>query len=132
VDATLRAITECHRVDEVKEIHDKARAMEIYAQQAMNLDAERKAIEIRMRAERRLGQMLKEMEKAKPSGANQHKDRSHDETDPQTLSDLGISKTQSSRWQQMAEMPAEMFENILAEPMVMLLTAGIVLDQRGK
>jgi hypothetical protein len=111
VDAMLHAITECHRLDEAKEIRDKARAMEIYAQQAMNLDAERKAIEIRLRAERRLGQMLKEREKAK---GNQYTPaRSHDATEHTKLSDLGISKTQRSRWQQMAEMPDELFENIL-------------------
>ena len=38
-------------VDEVKEIHDRMRAIEIYAKQAMNTDAERKATDIRIRAE---------------------------------------------------------------------------------
>jgi hypothetical protein len=47
--------------DEAKEIRDKARALEVYAKQAQNREAERKAAEIRIRAERRAGQLLKEM-----------------------------------------------------------------------
>jgi hypothetical protein len=55
------------------------------------------------------------MPKAKPSGSNQHKQRSHDATDPPTLADLGISKDQSSRWQKLATMPEQQFEAAVAE-----------------
>src|SRR5260363_39900 len=50
-----KAIAECHRVDEVKELRDKARALEVYAQQARNREAEDKARKIRNRAQRRMG-----------------------------------------------------------------------------
>ena len=63
-DAMCRAIAECHSVDEVKDIRDKARALEAYANQAKNTDAERKALEIRLRAERKTGQLIKEMQEA--------------------------------------------------------------------
>ena len=52
------------------------------------------------------------MEKAKGaqgSGSNQHQVRSHDTTAP-TLSDLGVSKDQSSHWQQLAGVPDDEFE----------------------
>jgi hypothetical protein len=58
----------------------------------------------------RAGQMLREMEKAKPSGSNPHQDRSHDATDPKPLSGFGISKTQSPRWQKLAAIPEADFE----------------------
>ena len=44
----------------MKEIRDKARALEVYAAQALNRDAERKAAEIRVRAERKTGELLKQ------------------------------------------------------------------------
>ena len=40
-----------------KDIRDKARAIEVYARQARNVEAERRACEIRLRAERRCGQL---------------------------------------------------------------------------
>ena len=58
-DRMCTAIAECHRVDEVKDLRDKAMALEIYAKQAKNTDAERRACEIRLRAERRTGELLK-------------------------------------------------------------------------
>ncbi len=61
------------------------------------------AAEIKLRAERRAGGMLKEMER-RPRGATK-KERSHDVTLPPTLKDIGISKMQSSRWQQEAAVP---------------------------
>jgi hypothetical protein len=43
-------------------------------------------------AEIKIGRELAKMPKAKPSGSNQHKDRSHKGTDPATLKELGVSK----------------------------------------
>lgn len=65
-----RAIAECHSVDEVKDLHDKARALEIYAKQAMNVEAERKATEIRLRAERRAGELMAALRRIPPQKAN--------------------------------------------------------------
>jgi hypothetical protein len=63
-------------------------------------EAEQKACEIRLRAERRAGQMLGEMEKAKGGGDPRPEHRSHAARGgAKPLSDLGISHTQSSRWQ---------------------------------
>ncbi len=74
-----------------------------------------RAIEIRIRAERRCGELLAEMEKAK--GAAQPGVGRAGGTGSQratTLSDLGISKTQASRWQKLAEVPEEEFEATFA------------------
>jgi hypothetical protein len=98
-----------------------------YARQAKNTEAERQACEIRLRAERRCGQLLKETEKAKGAqgtGSNQYQVRSIGTTAP-TLSDRGISKDQSSRWQKLADVPEEQFEAALAGP-DMPTTSGII------
>ena len=75
-DAMCRAIAEAHAVDEVKDIRDKARAIEMYARQAQNTEAEERAREIRLRAERKCGQMLADLKaagKMAKGGAPYHK-----------------------------------------------------------
>ena len=69
------------------------------------------AAEIKLRAERRAGEMLKETEKQQPGDYKRshdvtvqippgpEKDRLHDVTYPPSLDDLGITKMQSHRWQ---------------------------------
>lgn len=121
-DHMCRAIDAAYEVDEVKDIRDKAVAFEAYARQAKNTEAERRACEIRLRAERKAGQLLTTMDRAgrgKPAKTS----------DATTLNDLGISRDQSSRWQQLANVPEEEFEVALAAP-EKPSTNGIIQGQR--
>jgi hypothetical protein len=58
--------------------------------------------EIKLRAERRMGEMLKEIELNKGAitpGTNRGTTQLHDVTSSPKLSDIGIEKHESSRWQ---------------------------------
>jgi phage N-6-adenine-methyltransferase len=57
--AACQALAAAKNVDEVKDIRDKAEAMRAYAKQAKNKRMEVDAAEIRLRAERRLGELIK-------------------------------------------------------------------------
>lgn len=111
-DAMCLAIDNAYAVDEVKDIRDKAFAFEAYARQAKNTEAERRACEIRLRAERKVGQLLAEK---KERGEILPHERPRGST-AATLSELGVSKDQSSKWQQLAGVPEEEFEAALAGP----------------
>jgi hypothetical protein len=64
-DNACRALAEAKSVDEVLNIRDKAEAARAYAKQAKNRLMELDAWELRVRAERRLGEVLKEMRRTK-------------------------------------------------------------------
>ena len=68
-------------------------------------DAERRACQIRMRAEKKAGALDKVREKAKASGTNQHQERFRDGTSPPTLRDLGVSKRQVHDWRKLDDAP---------------------------
>jgi len=115
-EAARRALAEARRVDEVKGIRDRAAALAQYAHQAKDTQLLKDATEIRFRAERRRGELLAAMPKAKeaegnPGGRGAPIVRSPVETaQSPTLAELGITKTQSSRWQKLAALPDEKFE----------------------
>jgi hypothetical protein len=112
-DDAKRALAAAYRVDEVKSVRDKAMAMRLYAAQAKDRVLIDQATEIKLRAERRAGELLREAERAKPRGSNQHKDRSRAATDPPTLAELGVSKSQSSQWQKLAAIDEADFEVVV-------------------
>lgn len=133
-DAMCSAIAACHGVDEAREIRSKARAFEVYAAQANNRDAERMAAEIRIRAERKVGELLKEMKvNGKRQGQGGNKIAKSDEAIlvPRTLSDLGISPDQSSQWQKLAEIPEPQFEEAIKQSWSVPNTESIVNGYRA-
>src|ERR1700736_1987647 len=106
---------EVRSVDEVRAIHDFAEAARIYARQArLGLEAQNDAAEIKLRAERKLGELLAAL--PKQNGGDAARARSQAATEvPPRLGDLGISKTQSSRWQAIAAVPEHVFDRHLAD-----------------
>jgi hypothetical protein len=113
-DAMCLAISAAYAVDEVKQLLDQATAIEVYARQSNNIEAERQACEIRLRATRRLGVLLEARAKAK-GGQPKNPSRGAS-TSPKTLSDLGISYDQSARAQRLAAVPEPQFEAAIKAP----------------
>jgi len=116
------AIAECHSVDEVAQLRNQAEAYRYALRQAKESpEVIRKAEEIKLRAERRAGELLKETPKQKPG---EYK-RSHAVTVTPTLAEIGITKNQSSKWQKIASITEEKFENFLSVQKE-LSTAGVL------
>ncbi|MBZ5598468.1 MAG: hypothetical protein LAO03_22180 [Acidobacteriia bacterium] len=123
-DAARKAIASAYRVDEAKKIRDKAEAVRTYAKLAGDLEMQNMAAEIRIRAERRAGQLLSDMEK-NPGTRGEGRPRkdgtkftrsSRTTAYPPKLEDIGITKDQSSKWQRLALLVDEgTFEKALAQ-----------------
>jgi len=76
-------------------------------------DLLRHATEIKVRAERRCGEMLRDMQKSTGGDAQRTRFQKGTESPP-TLADMGIEKHQSSRWQKLAAVPETQFEQAVA------------------
>jgi hypothetical protein len=99
------------------------------------------ATELRIRAERRLGEMLKVMEKEK--GGRPTKNQSLESTSFSTIStlqDIGITKNDSSKFQRLASIDEPSFETavtnlkeqaIAGKPSA-LSTVGVIKDKFSK
>lgn len=107
ITAAKRSLAQASSLDEVLELRDKAEAIRTYLRASReSLEAQNAAADIRLRAERKAGELLAEMDK------HNGDPRSHDVT---RLADLGITKMQSSRWQSIARVPEEKYIEIVAE-----------------
>ncbi len=87
--------------------------------------------EIKVRAERRAGEMLREMEKAeqrRTAAKGRPKASTNGDASP-TLKKLGVTRDQSSDWQRLTEIPEPEFERRRAQRE---LTSGELERRRGR
>jgi hypothetical protein len=109
----IRALAE--RIDSIgdaKSLADKARAAQVWAERArLGDDQVNLAAVAKLWAERRAGELLIETREngSRSTGAGTHESRGAQ------LSDLGITKHESSRFQQLAEIPADTFEQAVEQ-----------------
>jgi hypothetical protein len=135
-DAACRALAAASSVDEVKDISNRAVALAAYARQAKNRDLEANAVVLRVRAERRLGEMLTIQKKtvglAKPGRKPAIGSRAEPISAP-TLAEAGIDKKLSARAQKIAAMPMRKFEASLTDlrKRIILTDATIINGARS-
>lgn len=122
LDRARTALLEARTVDEVRDLRDKAQAVRAYVRKArLGHNILLEAAAIKLRAERRLGEMLQLLPLARSAPGNQHKPGCEDaDTNGVRLQEIGISKSESSRLQKIASLPESQFEqyvegNLLAE-----------------
>lgn len=112
-DAARYALQAAITVDEVKDIRDKSEAMAAYARQAKDVELIKWATEIKVRAERKAGQLLADIPKVK--GGNPNFATGHTMLPvAKTLEELGVTKNESSRWQKLAAVSDSQFEEAVA------------------
>jgi hypothetical protein len=103
VDAS-RLLDEAKSVGEIKLIRDKAEAVRTYARAArLGLAFQNRAAALKLRAERKAGRLLAAL---KLRGGDR---RSKDRRSPLKLADMGVSRAESKRWQQMASIAETKF-----------------------
>jgi hypothetical protein len=136
-DTACRAVAEARSVDEVLDIRDASIAMKAYARQANNRDMEADAIEIRMRAMRRMDQM-RQAQKASIglARAGRHKKIGLPENPIPTLAEVGIDKNLAHEGRKLGALSEQEFEQKVVEARDAVTTAvakvvkSIVVDHR--
>jgi hypothetical protein len=119
-DEACRAVADAKTVDDVREISAQADAVRAYAKQAKNKQLEIDAAEIRIRAERRLGELMaaqgETVGKAKGAlgvGTSAGYQKTRTQETPPTLAEAGIDKNLAQRARTYAAVPTEQFEALL-------------------
>ncbi len=120
-EQACQLLAEACRVEQAKEVRNQADAVRHWARQAGNRQLEIDAVEIRFRAERRIGEMMLIL----PRARGKRTDLRLREADvgPLTLKEHGISHHQAERARYLASLPLNTFNERLAERRQQLLKA---------
>jgi hypothetical protein len=116
-DAACRALAAAKSVDEAKHIRDAAIAMAAYARQAKNRDLEADAVEIRLRATRRLDQMRQAQKQSigLSVGTKGSRIKGARVDEKPTLASQGIDKNLAHQGRVLGALSDEKFEAVVAD-----------------
>ncbi|ODM77773.1 MT-A70 family methyltransferase [Bradyrhizobium elkanii] len=116
-EAARRALAEAVAVDEVLEIRDEWEAIRLAGLVAKDVELQVHAAKIRFRAERRLGELVREQKKTVglAKGGQPYQSEREQVDRPATLAEAGIDRKLSARAQRIAEMKPDEFEGALVQ-----------------
>jgi N6-adenosine-specific RNA methylase IME4 len=124
LESADKILDEATSLEDLQDIRDKAEAVRKYAKSAgLGLEIQNQAAEVKLRAERRAGLLLARL---RLHGGNR---RSQHSTVTLKLSDLGISRAQSHRWQAVAAIHDDSFRryvHMTRESGKEITTAGLL------
>jgi hypothetical protein len=109
-DAAVQALAVCERIDECKEWADRAAALESYYRQSSNVEMEQSARRIRLRAKRRVGELLLKIEGPAPRSAKGFIQAGAQTPRGRAARVAGLSKIQSRAAVRIARIPKEIAE----------------------
>jgi hypothetical protein len=107
-DTARAALEACVEVDDVKEWADSAAALEAYARQTKDKEMRKMAVDIRMRAKRRIGELMRaqKLKRGRPSSKKVGQQ-------PISLAEVGIDKNLANEAHRAAAMTPEAFEQAI-------------------
>lgn len=109
-ESARSALAEARRVDEVKDIRDKAEAIRAYARMAGDTALEQDAAELRLRAERRMGILIAAEKAAGRLRRGPDKSTGEEQIPRVKLEELGIDRKLSARSQRVGGIAERAFE----------------------
>jgi hypothetical protein len=119
-EAAQKALAECSRVDECKDWSDKAAALASYARQAKDNTLHNLALRIQARAQRRMGELLKQVPRGDSDGANLLQNRRAATVPPVTRTQVaagaGLSERQRKTALRVANVPETAFTAAVESP----------------
>src|ERR1051325_2272367 len=114
VEAAIRALADANTPDDLIKIANTAEALRVYARRAkLGLTAQNQAAELRLRAERRIGEYLSGTDRHVGGRPSKKPVRHGNGFSPLRLGDLGIDRKLSFRAQRIAAIPTSTFDSWL-------------------
>jgi N6-adenosine-specific RNA methylase IME4 len=102
--AAQRALALAVRIDEIKKVHDLAKALEAYALQARDLELMGPAVTLRVEAETKAGHKLIAMKEKGERHSGRGDQKSASRAGSPILKKFKLTHNQSSRWQKLARL----------------------------
>ena len=111
-DRAKREVQAAASLAAAKTYRDKAKAVQSYAKLAKDRELLERATDLQLSAERRMGELLAEME---ATGEKAKRGKPAKMSKATTFTELGITRDEGARAKRLAEPPAEVFEQALTD-----------------